>query len=335
MSKITVIVPIYNVEKYVIKCLKSLSNQTFQDFEVWAVNDGSPDNSKNLVKNYSKIDNRIKLIDKKNGGYGSVLQYSINNITSEYFLICDPDDWLGKNALKELYDKACNNNLDIVVSDRYNVYIEGGTEKISIKPDFLKDIYPNKIYNRRQDIEKFAFFNVSPHGKLYRTSLLKGITFPNKVSYTDYLLYIFALMKAKKILYLPKCLSYYLINRPGNTATNLEKAKIGDYITVWQSTLNELKMGKSDRQDILLYRMYTELRFIMSEYSKTGKVNFKDKYWKMIMASLLTLQNYKEEVLQAQISEDSFSKKIFLMGMMNSRFYKIFSKLFVRMNKFR
>ena len=77
---ITVIVPMYNVEKYVSKCLKSLLNQTYKNFEIWAVDDGSPDNSKEIVKKFADEDPRIKLIVKKNGGYGrlNILKNMIN-----------------------------------------------------------------------------------------------------------------------------------------------------------------------------------------------------------------------------------------------------------------
>ena len=86
-NDITVIVPTYNVEKYIGKCLKSLLNQTYKNFEIWAVDDGSPDNSKEIIQKYQKVDNRIKYIYKKNGGYGSVLEYCIKKINTKYFLI--------------------------------------------------------------------------------------------------------------------------------------------------------------------------------------------------------------------------------------------------------
>ena len=91
-SKVTIIVPIYNVEKYVSKCLDSLINQTMDEIEVFAIIDGSPDNSIDIVKKYASMDSRIKCFDKENGGYGSVLEYALDKIETEYFLICDPDD---------------------------------------------------------------------------------------------------------------------------------------------------------------------------------------------------------------------------------------------------
>ena len=104
--KVSIIVPIYNVEEYISKCLTSLENQTFKNIEIWAVSDGSPDNSAQIVKRYQKKFDNIKLIEKENGGYGSVLEYCINNIKTEYFLICDPDDWLSDDCIEVLYKKA-------------------------------------------------------------------------------------------------------------------------------------------------------------------------------------------------------------------------------------
>ena len=102
MSKVTIVVPIYNVEKYVAKCLDSLIKQTFKDIEIWAISDGSPDNSVNIVKRYAAKDDRVKCIEKENGGYGSVLEYAIKNIKTDYFLICDPDDWISDEAIETL-----------------------------------------------------------------------------------------------------------------------------------------------------------------------------------------------------------------------------------------
>ena len=85
MARVSIIVPIYNVEKYVEKCLQSLLRQTFKDIEIWAISDGSPDNSIEIIKKYSKKDKRIKCVEKENGGYGSVLEYAIKKINTEYF----------------------------------------------------------------------------------------------------------------------------------------------------------------------------------------------------------------------------------------------------------
>ena len=129
---ITIIIPTYNVENYIEKCLKSIEQQTYKNFEAWVIDDGSPDNSKEIAKKFVKKDSRFKLKQKENGGYGSVLEYAIRNIKTEYFLICDPDDWLKKDALENLYKFARNNNLDIAIGDKYEVYSYKKRQKVYI-----------------------------------------------------------------------------------------------------------------------------------------------------------------------------------------------------------
>ena len=126
---ITVIVPIYNVEKYINKCMVSLLRQSYKNFEVWAIDDGSPDNSKDIVNRYVEKDSRFKLFFKKNGGYGSVLEYGIQNIETKYFIVCDTDDWLEDTELEELHDLAEKEQLDITIGDKYNIYTDRGNVK--------------------------------------------------------------------------------------------------------------------------------------------------------------------------------------------------------------
>ena len=154
---ITVIVPIYNVEKYIRKCLGSLKRQTYKNFEVWAIDDGSPDNSKKIVQEYADKDPRFKSILKENGGYGSVLEYGIKNTKTKYFLVCDPDDWLTDDALEKLHNFAENSNLDVTVGDKYNIYSEDN-KKVYI-PSFKKElnVKPRVAYDTAEKKDRFIF----------------------------------------------------------------------------------------------------------------------------------------------------------------------------------
>ena len=132
MAKVTIVVPIYNVEKYLPKCLDSLISQTFKDIEIWAISDGSPDNSVKIIKEYEKKDKRVKCIEKENGGYGSVLEYAIKNIKTKYFLICDPDDWISEDAIEVLYGAAEDNKLDFVRAAYYDVYSDNNEKSLGM-----------------------------------------------------------------------------------------------------------------------------------------------------------------------------------------------------------
>ena len=103
MKKVTIVVPIYNVEKYLRDCFESLLNQTSDDYVVLAINDGSPDDCDSIIKEYvQKYPEKIMGIKKKNGGYGSVLQVALKEVKTPYFMVCDPDDTLEKDAVETL-----------------------------------------------------------------------------------------------------------------------------------------------------------------------------------------------------------------------------------------
>lgn len=117
--KISVIVPVYKAEEYLHRCVDSILAQSFTDFELILVNDGSPDNSGAICDEYAQKDNRVKVIHKENGGVASARQCGIDNATGEYTIHADPDDWVEPTMLDELYNKAVEENADMVVCDYY------------------------------------------------------------------------------------------------------------------------------------------------------------------------------------------------------------------------
>lgn len=266
-EKVSIIVPMYKVEEYVAKCIESLLKQTYKNIIIYAISDGSPDHSLSIAKGYADKDKRVICIDKENGGYGSVLEYAISVIDSEYFLICDPDDWLKKNAIEVLVQEAKAKNAEIVIGDKYNVLTES-SEKTCVKTNSeypFVVIKPNIVEER--NAEKYSFLYVSPHAKLYKTSVAKNIIFPHHVSYTDFVLYSCSLMKAKRVLYIDRPLAYYLIDRPGNTNTDRSVKAVRDHIVVWFSIYEQL-MGIGGSHCYLLNRLYFEYKMILSAYFK-------------------------------------------------------------------
>ena len=331
-SNITVIVPMYNVEKYIKKCLSSISDQTYINFEVFAINDGSTDKSSIRAKKIAEKDKRIKVIDKENGGYGTVLEYAIKKIKTEYFLICDPDDWLEKSCLEKLYIFAKKNNADIVVGDRYDVYVnnEDQKHKSKVKPDYLVNIKPKEIYSSSNDIQLFSFFQVSPHAKLYKTNLVRNVKFPKHVSYTDFLLYMAALSKAKKVAYYNEPLADYLQDRPGNTATSVRKSIINDYVVVWNATF--LTISDCLYNNILLYRLYVQLRLILSEYNRVIIEGFNNKYWNEIINAKKLLQKKKEDICIPYF-ENNILKRLFFKAFMSKNVSNLAIKLYIKLKK--
>ena len=120
MTKISVIVPVYNVEDLLPKCLDSLVNQTFDDYEVIVVNDGSPDNSQDIIDEYQKkYSNIIKPLKKENGGLSSARNYGLKYAQGEFVLYVDSDDWVSNDMLEKMYMTAVRDNSDIVVCRSY------------------------------------------------------------------------------------------------------------------------------------------------------------------------------------------------------------------------
>ena len=117
--KISVIVPVYKTEAYLNRCVDSLLAQTFQDFEVLLIDDGSPDRSGEICDEYARQDSRIRVFHKENGGVSSARQYGMDHAQGEYTIHADPDDWVEPTMLEELYRKAKEEDADMVICDFY------------------------------------------------------------------------------------------------------------------------------------------------------------------------------------------------------------------------
>lgn len=117
IPSISVIIPVYKAEKYINRCVDSFLKQTFSDFEVLLIDDGSPDNSGKICDAYAKQDTRVKVFHKYNGGVSSARQFGLEYAVGKYIIHADPDDWVEPYMLEELYQNAKQNNSDMVICD--------------------------------------------------------------------------------------------------------------------------------------------------------------------------------------------------------------------------
>ena len=148
MVKVSVIVPVYNVEKYIEKCLESLVNQTLKDIEIIVVNDGSPDNSQKIIDKYvQKYPKKIKSYIKENGGQGSARNFGLQKAEGEYIGYVDSDDYVELDMYEKLYNKAKKENLDIVICGSHNV-TEEGLKTIELDRQIFKDKKKNAFFGR-------------------------------------------------------------------------------------------------------------------------------------------------------------------------------------------
>ena len=132
---VSVIVPVYNVERYLNRCLNSIISQTFKDIEIICVNDGSTDTSLKILKEYQKIDNRIIVINKENEGVSKSRNKGIEVAKGEYIVFVDSDDWINLDMVEYMYNKAKNTDTDIVMCTYMREYINNSKEKVFNLPD--------------------------------------------------------------------------------------------------------------------------------------------------------------------------------------------------------
>ncbi len=220
MDKISIVVPVYNVESYLKKCLDSIINQTYKNLEIILVDDGSTDNSVDICDEYAKRDNRIKVIHKKNGGLSDARNTGIEIATGNYIGFVDSDDWIDENMYKLLYNNLIKEHADISCCNRYFVYIN------SIKKYGNANNY-YRVMNSERAIElmcTMGYMGMSAYTKLYKKEVFKDIRYPkgkvNEDIYTTYKL----VDKASRIVY-DSTPMYYYRQRKGSI-TNSKKVNI-------------------------------------------------------------------------------------------------------------
>lgn len=143
-AKVSIIVPVYNVEKYIDRCLNSLVNQTLKEIEIIIVNDNTPDNSMKICEEYAKRDNRIKIYNKEqNEGLGLTRNYGIKKANGEYIAFVDSDDYVDNDFYEKLYNKIIKTNSDICFAE-YKRYTSKNDKIVSSKIPFETDIEKTK-----------------------------------------------------------------------------------------------------------------------------------------------------------------------------------------------
>ena len=242
MSKtdISIIVPIYNTEKYLNKCLDSLINQSKKELEFILINDGSKDNSEEIIKEYK--DERIKYYKNKNQGIGKTRNFGIEKATGKYLMFLDSDDYLEKDACELLYKKAEKENLDLVVCDYYKVYSNG------TKEEFLIDDFVNSSLESNNKL--LNIINLGPCNKIYLKELItkNNIKYLEDLKYEDTTFVAEAMLKAKKIGKLNKPLHNYVIRE--NSETTIRDEKCFDIIKVVDLLRNYYKENNFPKEEL-------------------------------------------------------------------------------------
>lgn len=202
---ISVIVPIYNVENYLVRCIESILSQSYEKLEIILVNDGSTDNSAEICKKYLKIDDRLRLVTKKNGGLSSARNKGLEYASGEYVAFVDSDDWIEKEMFEVMINIAKNENADIVQCGVKKVHENGKIERILYNEDIQ--------YNNNDDILSAHFKNkisVTVWNKLYKRKLVKNIRMVEGRNNEDNMYSIEVLLQTNKVVCISKAYYNYL-----------------------------------------------------------------------------------------------------------------------------
>ena len=233
---ISIIVAVYNVETLINRCLNSILAQTFSDFEVILINDGSTDNSGKICDYYAKKDRRFKIIHQNNQGVSKVSETGIKEARGRYTIHIDPDDWVEHNMLEQLVHTAKSDNSDIVICDYYINRIN--SQKIKCEKPL--NLNPNNVL-----LELFYRLSGSLCNKLVRRTLYNNISFINGISCgEDYLTCMRLLKNSQIISYVPKAFYHYDISSNEGSLT-----KSSDIVKFQFDELKILELYKSEILD--------------------------------------------------------------------------------------
>lgn len=203
MPEISIIVPVYKVEKYLNKCVDSILGQTFSDFELWLVDDGSPDNCPAICDEYAQKDSRVKVLHKPNGGLSDARNAALDVMTGDYVTFVDSDDYLAPDAVEILYDALIRNDADVSVGNMKSVNEKNETA------DFYVPCTEETVLTG-EDILSTILQPCAPN-RLYRAEIFKDIRYPVGRLYEDVFVYHKVLAKTKKMVLTGKTVYYYLV----------------------------------------------------------------------------------------------------------------------------
>ena len=299
IPKVSIIIPIYNVENYLRECLKTVTSQTLNDIEIICVNDGSTDNSFEILKEYASIDKRIKVINQKNSGMGAAYNVGIKNSCGTYIGFVEPDDYISPDMFKCLYDTAIRNDVDFVKSDFFSFDTENGFNLIYKKLNTDGKFY-NKPVNMQESITPFRFIMNIWTGLYKREYINKNEIQFNETpgaSYQDNGFWFQTFCLSNRCYFIDIPLYYHRCDNPNASVKSKEKVfcmkEEYDFIREFLEKRPELK---KKFLGIFHYKKYHNYMFTLNRIDKKYKTLF-----------LETFRNeFKEAFEKCEIDENIF-----------------------------
>lgn len=290
---VSIIVPVYKAEKYLFRCVDSILNQTFKDWECILVDDGSPDGSGSICDTYAQNDKRIKVIHKKNGGVSSARQAGLETVVGEFVIHVDSDDWLDPNMLEELVRHQKETGADLIIFDFYRLS-NGNQIIIHQKPtaldnvQVLKDIISGRLY-------------ASCWNKLVKHSMIDkyNASFPKGINLGEDKCFLASLLKHTVVVsYLPQPLYYYdaAINE-NSLVRNISKSSMDSGFAM--VSYLEAMLGEEFCESIFNIKRNIKLRAVSSGLYSGNEVRnmYKEINTRIIFNTIALKTHSKDDII--------------------------------------
>ncbi|MEY8872421.1 glycosyltransferase family 2 protein [Francisella philomiragia] len=295
---LSIIIPIYNTQEYLVRCLDSVINQSYKNLEIILVNDGSTDNSLDICENYVKKDSRIKIINKNNGGLSSARNAGLDICKGDYISFIDSDDWVSLDYIEILYKNIIDNNADISIINSI---------KVKSQSDFNFKEQKNIPHTYLSSIE-FAFDNTLPViacAKLYKIELFENLRFTNYIIFEDEDIMYRLYSQANKVVYSDYVCYFYLQRSDSIIASRMSKNNLIKSMKSLAFVIDKKEKFFKDKINIP-YNFYLDSLGLLSRYYAKSFLYY-DKELKMQRKKIKIFIN---EFLDKSKSVDSFRYKI-------------------------
>lgn len=283
--KISVIIPVYGVEKYIAKCIESIKNQTFTNFEAILINDGTKDNSVAVAEDAIAGDERFIILHKENGGQGSARNLGLDNARGDYIAFIDSDDWVEPRFLQAMYEKIIEEDADVCTCG-----VKLLDEKLTVQKLFQSN--PANYLKRKDCLNVYFFISNWFPDKLFKRSVFDDLRFDLNVRTFEDAHLLFRVVYGKKLTSVDEYL-YNYIQHQGSTSNDLKPSYLQDRVAVKNKQLEFAKEhGVDDAKYLLHVYLKTFVFFCITTFARYSK-------------------NYPEDIkkLRVEIDSDKFTFK--------------------------
>lgn len=319
MAKVSIVVPVYNVEKYLAKCLDSLLSQTYKDIKIIVVNDGSPDNCQNIIDEYQK--NNPEIIEsyiKENGGLSDARNYGLKYVDSEYVCFVDSDDYIENNLVERCIETIEKDNSDLV---HFN-YCRDNYET-NEKENIINRIEAG-VYNLKEDNYILAYSANAAWNKMYKTKLFKenNIEFPKGLLYEDLATTTRILTLCNKVSYIDDVLYHYQVSRSGQIMSKVSDdiITVCEFIVDYYKENNIFDMYYSELDYLCKINIIDALRNLRNVENKKFVETFIDKAFDFLEKNFKK-KNIKYDIILKKIDNVYLNRNICKL------YYKIKKKI--------